>query len=101
MGSRCPMSGSCQRVPSRAPRPASSLGAPAATATSAAKSLLHLEVRRALLLERQGAFLGVVGEKHLDTDLGVDLERIVLVQALGLVDRPQDRLYSQRSVVVD
>ena len=61
----------------------------------------HLEVRRALLLKRQRAFLGVVGQEHLDTDLGVDLERFVLVQALGLVDRPKDRLNRERPVVVD
>ena len=31
----------------------------------------------------------------------VDLERVVLVHALGLVDRLQDRLHGQRAVVVD
>ena len=34
-----------------------------------AARLLHLEVGRALLLEGQRAFLGVVGEEHLDADL--------------------------------
>src|SRR6478672_8383868 len=62
--------------------------------------LFHLEVGRALLLEGQRAFLGVVRNEHPDADLGVDLEGVVLVHALGLVDGLQDRLNRERTVVV-
>src|SRR6476619_2713949 len=95
------MFASCLRAPSRAP-PAESLPAGrAGPVTSAVKPLLHPEVGGALLLERERTFLRVVREEHLDADLGIDLERVVLVQAFGLVDRPQDRLNGERSVVVD
>src|SRR5215213_9010596 len=60
--------------------------------TFGAKQLAHLEVGSAFLLEGQRPFLCVVGQEHLDTDRGIDLERVVLVHALGLVDRLQDRL---------
>ena len=41
--------------------------------------LAVLEVGLALFGERPRAFLGVVGQEHLDADLGVDLERVVFV----------------------
>ena len=55
----------------------------------------------ALLLEGQRAFLGVLGQEDADAQLGVDLERVVFRQALGLPDGAQDRLHRQRPVVGD
>src|SRR6185312_16344209 len=95
------MFASCLRAPSRAPPAASLPAGRAGPVTSAVKSLLHPEIGGAFLLERERAFLRVVREEHLDADLGIDLERVVLVQAFGLVDRPQDRLHRERSVVID
>src|SRR5690349_4515382 len=63
-----------------------------------ARRLLHLEIGCPLLLERPRSFFRIVADEHLDADLRVDLERVVLVQAFGLADRLEDGLHGERAV---
>ena len=52
-------------------------------------------------LKANGPSLASSDKKTLDAELGVDLERVVLVQAFGFADGVQDRLHGQRAVVGD
>ena len=56
------------------------------------------ELRRALLGEGPRALLGVVGREDRGADRGVVLPAVVLVLALGVAHRPEDRLDRERAV---
>jgi hypothetical protein len=60
-----------------------------------------VELRSALLGKRARAFLGAVVQEHRDAELGVDLERLVLVHALGFPDRADHRLHGDHHAGAD